>query len=117
MSIELVMLSNHLILCRLLRLLPSIFPSVRVFSGEKDALCIRWPNFGTGSRSICLIHSFCGVITSVSLQGSPLFCALIPLTLATVGDPRQGDSDAQQGFVGFLGMEAFLSPIPYRYEG
>ena len=42
MSIELVMLSNHLILCRSLLLLPSIFPSIRVFSNE-SALCIRLP--------------------------------------------------------------------------
>ena len=42
MSIELVMLSKHLILCHPLLLLPSIFPSIRVFSNE-PALCIRWP--------------------------------------------------------------------------
>ena len=44
MSIELVMPSNHLILCRPLLLLPSIFPSIRVFSNEL-ALCIRWPQY------------------------------------------------------------------------
>ena len=44
MSIESVMPSNHLILCRPLLLLPSIFPSIRVFSNE-SALHIRWPNF------------------------------------------------------------------------
>ena len=42
MSIELVMPSNHLILCCPLLLLPSIFPSIRVFSNE-SVLCIRWP--------------------------------------------------------------------------
>ena len=42
MSIESVMPSNHFILCRLLLLLPSIFPSIRVFSNE-SVLCIRWP--------------------------------------------------------------------------
>jgi len=42
MSIELVMLSNHLILCRPLLLLPSIFPSISIFSNE-SALHIRWP--------------------------------------------------------------------------
>ena len=42
MSIELVMPPNHLILCRLLLLLPSIFPIIRVFSNE-SVLCIRWP--------------------------------------------------------------------------
>ena len=45
MSIESLMPSNHLILCRPLLLLPSIFPSIRVFSNE-SALCIRWPSVG-----------------------------------------------------------------------
>ena len=44
MSIELVMLSNHLVLCRPLLLLPAKFPSIRVFSSEL-ALCIRWPKY------------------------------------------------------------------------
>ena len=44
MSIELVMPSSHLILCRLLLLLPSIFPSIRVFSNE-SVLRIRWPKY------------------------------------------------------------------------
>ena len=44
MSIELVMSSNHLILCHPLLLLPSIFFSIRVFSNE-SALCIRWPRY------------------------------------------------------------------------
>ena len=44
MSIESVMLSNHLILCHLLLLLPVAFPSIRVFSNE-SALCIRWPKY------------------------------------------------------------------------
>ena len=50
MSIESVMPSNHLILCRLL-LLPSIFPSIRLFSSE-SALCIRWPKHWSFSFSI-----------------------------------------------------------------
>ena len=44
MSVESVMPSNHLILCRHLLLLPSIFPSIRVFSNE-SALHIRWPKY------------------------------------------------------------------------
>ena len=50
MSIELVMLSNHLILCCTLLLPPSIFPSIRVFSSE-SALCIRWPKYWSLSIS------------------------------------------------------------------
>ena len=51
MSIEAVMPSNHLILCHPLLLLPSIFPSIRVFSKE-SALCIRWPKYWSFSFNI-----------------------------------------------------------------
>ena len=50
MSIKLVMSSNHLILCRPLLFLPSIFPSIRVFSNE-SVLCIRWPKYWSFSIS------------------------------------------------------------------
>ena len=49
-SFELVMPSNHLILCHLLLLLPSIFPNIRVFSKE-SVLCIRWPKYWSFSFS------------------------------------------------------------------
>ena len=49
-SIESVMPSNYLVLCRPLLLLPSIFPSIRVFS-NKSALCIRWPKYWSFSIS------------------------------------------------------------------
>ena len=55
MSIELVMPFNHLILCRPLLLLPSIFPSIRVFSNE-SALRIRWPKYWSFSRHLILCH-------------------------------------------------------------
>ena len=50
MSTGLVMLSNHLILCHALLLLPSMFPSIRVFSNE-STLCIRWPKYWSFSIS------------------------------------------------------------------
>ena len=53
MSIELVMPSNHLILCHSLLLLPSIFPSISVFSNE-SALCIRWPKYWSFGLSISI---------------------------------------------------------------
>ena len=53
MFIELVMLSNHLILCRPLLLLPSIFPSISVSSNE-SALCIRWPKYGASALASVL---------------------------------------------------------------
>ena len=56
MSIELVMRSNHLILCHPLLLLPSIFPSIRVFSNE-SALCIRSPKYWSFSISASNEHA------------------------------------------------------------
>ena len=50
-SIDSLMPSNHLVLCHPLLLLPSIFPSIRVFSNE-SALCIRWPKYWSFSFSI-----------------------------------------------------------------
>ena len=63
MSIELVIPSNHLILCRPLLLLPSIFPSIRVFSNE-SVLCIRWPKYWTFSFSISSSSDYSGLISS-----------------------------------------------------
>ena len=61
-SIELVIPSNHLVLCRPLFLLLSIFPSIRVFS-NKPALCIRWPNYWSFSFSICPSNEYSGLIS------------------------------------------------------
>ena len=61
MSTESVMPSNHLILCHLLLLLPSIFPSIRVFSNEL-ALCIRWPKFWSFTLSISSSNEYSGLI-------------------------------------------------------
>ena len=60
MSIESVMLSNHLILCHLLLLLPSVFPSIRIFSSEL-ALCFRCLNYW--SFSISLSNDYLGFIS------------------------------------------------------
>ena len=62
MSIELVMPSNHLILCRPLVLLPSIFSSIRVFSNE-SALRIRWPKYWSFSLSISPFNKHPGLIS------------------------------------------------------
>ena len=61
MSIESVMPSNHLIFCHLLLLLPSIFPSIRVFSHE-SALHIRWPKYWSFSFSISPSNEHSGLI-------------------------------------------------------
>ena len=62
MSIESVMPSNHLILCRPLLLLHSIFPSIRVFSNE-SAHRIRWPKYWSFSLSISLSKEYSGQIS------------------------------------------------------
>ena len=77
MSIESVMPSNHLILCRPLLLLPSIFPNIRVFSNE-SALHIRWPNYWSFSFNISPSNEHPGLISFrmdwldlLAVQGTP----------------------------------------------
>ena len=62
MSIESVMPSNHLIFCHPLLLLPSVFPSIRVFSNE-SALCIRWPKYLSFSFNISPSNEHPGLIS------------------------------------------------------
>ena len=62
MSIDLVMPSNHLILCHPLLLLPLIFPSIRIFSNE-SALCIRWPKYWSFSFNISPSDEHPGLIS------------------------------------------------------
>ena len=61
MSVKLVLPSSHLILCRPLLLLPSIFPSIRAFS-NKSVLCIRWPQYWSFSFSISPSNEYSGLI-------------------------------------------------------
>ena len=79
MSIELMMPSNHLILCHPLLLLPSIFPSIRVFSNE-SALRIRWPKYWSFSFAICPSKGHSGFISfktvwfdHLTVQGTSCF--------------------------------------------
>ena len=77
MSIESVMPSNHLILCRPLLLLPSIFPSIRGFS-NKSALHIRWPKYWSFSFNISPTNEYPGLVPFgwtgwVSLQSRGLW--------------------------------------------
>ena len=62
MSIELVIPSSHLILCRCLLLLSSVFPNIRVFSNV-SALCIRWPKYWSFSFSISPSNEYSGLIS------------------------------------------------------
>ena len=62
MSIESVMPSNHLILCHPLLLLPSIFPSIRVFSND-SVVCIRLPKYWSVSFNISLSNEYSGLVS------------------------------------------------------
>ena len=62
MSIESVMLFNHLILCHPLLFPPSIFPSIRIFSNE-SVLCIRWPKYCSFSFRISPSKEYSGLIS------------------------------------------------------
>ena len=70
MCIELVMPSNHLIFCHPLLLLPSISPSIRIFSNEL-ALCIRWPKYWSFSFKISPSNEYSGLIAFRTLVWSP----------------------------------------------
>ena len=72
MAIVLVMPSNHLILCRPLLLLPSIFPNIRVFSNE-SVLHMRWPKYWSFSFSISPSNEYSGLISwldHLAVQGT-----------------------------------------------
>ena len=71
MPVESVMPSSHLLLCHLLLLLPSIFPSIRVFSNEL-ALCIRWPKFYFLSRLQLYNKVLSATVTVLYIRSSDL---------------------------------------------
>ena len=84
MSNESVMLSNHIILCRPLLLLPSLCPNIKIFS-NKSALCIRWPKYCSFSFSI-----------SPSNPSGLIFFRIDWLNLLTVQETLQESSPASQ---------------------
>ena len=97
MSIELVMPSNHLILCRPLLLLPSIFPSTRGFSSE-SVLHIRWSKYWSFSFSISPSSEYSGLISfridspccprdSPASSPAPQFESIISLALSLLYGP------------------------------
>ena len=98
MSIELVMTSNHLILCHPFLFLLSIFPSIRVSSSE-SALCIRWPKYWSFSFSISPSNEYSGLISfridwfDLAVQGTlksspaPQFKSINSLVLSLLYGP------------------------------
>ena len=114
-SIELVMPSNHLVLCHPILLPPSIFPNIGVFSNE-SVLCIRWPKYWSFSFSISPSNEYSGLISFrrdwlhlLAVQGIPQFKSisssvlsfLYSLTLTSIYDYWKNHSfDWQSIFVG-----------------
>ena len=101
MSIELVTPSNHLILCQPLLLLPSIFPSIRVFSSE-SSLCIRWPeywsfNFSISPFILLKSESVSRSVVSDSLQPHGLEPARLLYPWDFPGKSTGGDCHSTQG--------------------
>ena len=103
MSIESVMPSKHLILCHPLLLLPSIFPSIRVFSNE-SVFHIRWPEYWSFSFSISPSNEYSGLISfrmdwfdlqhhskASILQSSTFFIVDTPFSSCLEGDDRGWD--------------------------
>ena len=100
MSIDSVMPSSHLILCHPLLLLPSIFPSIRVFSNE-SALRIRWPNYWSFSFSISPSNEYSRLI-SFRMDG---------LDLLAVQGESQESSTPQFKSINSLALSFLCSPI------
>ena len=117
MSIELVMPSSHLILCRPL-LLPSIFPSIRVFSKE-SVLRIRWPKYWSFSFSISTFNKYSGLIffgmdwlDLLAIQGilkssssTPQFESINSLALSLLYGPNLTSLHAYKKNHGFNSMD------------
>ena len=93
MSIELVVPSNHLILCCLLVVLPSVFPTIRVFVHE-SVLCIRWPRYWSFSFNISPSNEYSGLIAF----RTDWFILAVQGTLKSLCQHHKGPSSQGYGF-------------------
>ena len=110
MSIELVMPSNHLILCLLVLLLPSVFPSIRVFSNE-SALCIRWPKDWSFSFNISNSNEHPGLI---SLRTDWLDLLAVQGTLKSLLQHHSSKASILQH--SFLHSPTLCNPMDYQFS-
>ena len=108
MSTELVMLSNYLILCGPLLLLPSVFPSIRVFSNE-SALLITWPKYWSFSFSISPSNEYSG-LTSFRVDWFDLLAA--QRTLNSIAASKYHNSKESTLF-SFFYSPALMSRLDY----
>ena len=96
--------SNHLILCRPLLLLPSIFPSIRAFSNE-SVLRIRWPKYWSFSFSISPSNEYSGLISFSGLVGSP----------CSPRDSQESSPTPQFKSINSLALSFLYSPLSHPY--
>ena len=101
--------SNHLILCHPLLLLPSIFPSIRVFSNE-SVLCIRWPKYWSFSFSISPSNEYSGLI---SFRMDSLDFLAVQGTLKSLLQHHSSKSSILQGSAFFIAQLSY----PYMTTG
>ena len=111
MSIESVMTFNHLILCHLFFLPPSIFPSIRVFSSE-SVLCISWPKHWSFNFSISPSSEYSGLISLVLTS----FLLGFPLRFTEHG-PCTSEQDPVPPTVSFSHQEASISFLSLLIRG
>ena len=109
-SMESVMPSNHLILCRPLLLPPSIFPSIRVFSNE-SVLCIRWPKDWSFSFSISPSNEYSGLI---SFRVDWLDLLAVQGTLKTLLQHHSSKASILRSFWKMLGFFIHRTPPEAR---
>ena len=111
MSIASVMPSNHLILCHPL-LLPSIFPSIRVFSNESD-LHIRWPKYWSFSFSISPSNEYSGLIIKRATKGSSILDVLFMIFFTDINRWFRDGWELSQIFPFYLRNKYFASFVIY----
>ena len=113
LSIELVMPSNHLIPCHPLLLLPSTFPSIKIFSNE-SALCIRWPKYWSFSFSISPSNEYSGLI---SIRMNLLDLLAVQGTLKSLLQHPSSKTSILWCSSWLLYSQLFIVPHPYMTFG
>ena len=113
MSIASVMPSNHLILCRPLLLLPSTFPSIRVFSNE-STLCIRWPKYW--SLPITKIFSFYPTSRNTWSKEYLACCHMLETLIKEIKEDSKKWIDSSCSWIGRINIVKAAIPLRVIYR-